>query len=73
MYGVAVSAGSACDADHDETQGDFNPSHVLLSIGLNEEQIRNSIRISFSKYTTKKDIDFFIEQLINLHNDLCIE
>ena len=73
MYGVAVSAGSACDADHDETQGDFNPSHVLLSIGLDEEQIRNSIRISFSKYTTKKDIDFFIEQLINLHNDLCIE
>ena len=73
MYGVAVSAGSACDADHDETQGGFNPSHVLLAIGLNEEQIRNSIRISFNKYNTKKDIDYFIEQLINLHNDMCVE
>ena len=59
-YGVAVSAGSACDAEHDDING-FNPSHVLKAIGLKERVIRNSVRLSFTKYTTCKDIDYFFE------------
>lgn len=62
-YGVAVSAGSACDSEHDETQGDFNPSHVLVALGLSEFKIRTTIRVSFSKHTTTRDIDFFVEKL----------
>lgn len=62
-YGIAVSAGSACDAEHDETQGDFHPSHVLKALGMTEKEIRNTIRISFTKYTTEKDIDRFIKIL----------
>lgn len=60
-YGIAVSAGSACDSEHNETLEAFNPSHVLLNLGLNEREIRNSIRISFTKFTTIKDIEQFIE------------
>lgn len=70
MYGVAVSAGSACDTDHDETEGDFNPSHVLVNLGLEEKDIRNTIRISFNKNTRTKDIKFFVKQLILLHEDI---
>jgi len=62
-YGIAVSAGSACDSEHDETQGDFNPSHVLVALGLSEFEIRTTIRVSFSKHTTTRDIDFFVEKL----------
>ena len=68
LRGVGVSAGSACDSDHDETEGAFNPSHVLLSLGLSEREIRNTIRVSFCKNTTKKDIDFMIEQLKDIKN-----
>ena len=43
---VAISAGSACTTDVVE------PSHVLLAIGLNEEQSHQSIRIGLSRFTS---------------------
>ncbi|MFC4306397.1 cysteine desulfurase family protein [Cohnella boryungensis] len=45
---VAVSAGSACSAT--------KPSHVLSAIGLNKDEIRSTIRVSFGKYTEVNDI-----------------
>lgn len=57
-YNVFVSNGSAC------AKG--KRSHVLTSMGLNNEIIDKSIRISFSKYNTKEDID----QLVNALEDL---
>ena len=44
--GVCISAGSACRSREVE------PSRVLLAMGLTEEQARNSIRVSFSRYNT---------------------
>lgn len=58
--GVAVSAGSACDSAHSDI-GEFNPSHVLKALGLKERDIRNTVRVSFTKYTTKSDIDAFVK------------
>lgn len=57
-YNVFVSNGSAC------AKG--KRSHVLTSMGLSNESIDKSIRISFSKYNTKEDID----QLVNALEDL---
>lgn len=48
--GVCISAGSAC---HGLEQA---PSHVLLSMGLSEEEARSSVRISFSKMNTKEEV-----------------
>lgn len=59
--GVSVSAGSACDANHDADT--FNGSHVLLAMGMTEQEIRNTVRISFIKSTTKKDIRKLIKAL----------
>ena len=70
-YGISVSAGSACDADNNETdEGVFNPSHVLVALGLPENEIRNTIRISFTKYSTCSDIDHLIKALIKIHKDI---
>jgi cysteine desulfurase len=55
--GIYVSTGSAC-ASHS-----LKRSHVLEAIGLNDLEINSSIRISLSKYTTKKEIDYFIKNL----------
>lgn len=49
--GVIVSAGSACSAH------EARPSHVLKALGLTDDQVRSSIRISFSAYTTVDEID----------------
>lgn len=61
--GIAVSAGSACDATHNETEGDFNGSHVLTALGLTERDIRCTIRVSFTKYTTTSDIDELLQAI----------
>lgn len=62
--GIAVSAGSACDSMHNELAGEFNGSHVLQAIGLTEQEIRNTVRLSFLRTTTTRDIDKFVSALI---------
>ncbi|HUD09140.1 MAG TPA: cysteine desulfurase family protein [Candidatus Saccharimonadales bacterium] len=57
MEGVAVSTGSACSS------GDLRPSHVLTAIGISEEESHGSLRVTLGKYTTKQEIDFFIDSL----------
>lgn len=57
MKGIAVSRGSACQS------GSVKPSHVLAEF-LSEENIKKpSLRISFSHYNTKEEIDVFVESL----------
>lgn len=48
--GVCVSAGSACQSH------ESNPSHVLLAMGISAEDARSSIRFSFSKMNTEKEV-----------------
>jgi cysteine desulfurase len=57
MKGIAVSRGSACQS------GVSKPSHVLAEILLQEEINKPSLRISFSHYNTKQDIDLLIDAL----------
>ncbi|MGN0521148.1 MAG: cysteine desulfurase family protein [Eubacterium sp.] len=57
-YGVFVSNGSAC------AKG--KKSHVLTAMGLSDEIIDKSIRVSFSRYNTKQDIDLLCSALCEL-------
>jgi cysteine desulfurase len=57
LEGVAVSTGSACSS------GDLRPSHVLTAIGIAEEDSHGSLRVTLGKYTTKQEIDFFVDSL----------
>ena len=57
MKGIAVSRGSACQS------GTIKPSHVLAEMLSNEDLKKPSLRISFSHYNTKEDIDLLIKAL----------
>jgi len=57
MKGIAVSRGSACQS------GSARPSHVLAEMLSNEDLKKPSLRISFSHFNTKEDIDLFIDAL----------
>lgn len=57
MKGIAVSRGSACQS------GSIKPSHVLAEMLSEEDLKKPSLRISFSHYNTKEDIDILIEAL----------
>ena len=52
---MAVSNGSACNSANE------NPSHVLLSMGLDHNLAFSSIRFSLGRFTTEHDIDRVME------------
>lgn len=54
---IAVSNGSAC------TSTSIDPSHVLIAMGLDENQAFNSIRFSLGKYNTKQELDIVVTQV----------
>ena len=55
---VAISASSACTAENVEA------SHVLLAIGLDEEQAHSSIRIGLGKSNTEKSVAGAVEVIL---------
>ena len=55
--GIFVSSGSACSA-HSRT-----PSGTLIAFGLTPSEADCSLRISFSEYNTKEDIDALCDAL----------
>ena len=55
---LAISAGSAC------TTQTVEPSHVLLALGLNEEQAHSSIRIGYSRLNTEAEITTATDEII---------
>ncbi|HML37327.1 MAG TPA: cysteine desulfurase NifS [Bacillota bacterium] len=58
--GIAASTGSACSS------ASLTPSHVLKALKLPYEQIHSSIRFSIGDFTTKEDIDYVVEELIEI-------
>ena len=54
---LSFSAGSACSTMK------VKSSHVLQAIGLNENEIFQTIRIGLSKFTNKDDVQFIVETL----------
>lgn len=56
-YGVAVSAGSACNSDNDE------PSNILLEEGYTKDEALRTIRVSLGHQNTLKECKQFIKVL----------
>jgi cysteine desulfurase len=53
--GICASSGSAC------TTGSLDPSHVLSAMGLTPARARSCVRFSFSHYTRDADVDYALE------------
>ena len=64
MKGICASSGSAC------TSGSLDPSHVLLAIGLPHEIAHGSLRLTLSEETTKEDIDYVVDCLKEIVQNL---
>lgn len=58
--GICASSGSAC------TSGSSAPSHVLKAIGLSDELARESLRVTFGEDNTKEDVDYLVENLVEV-------
>ena len=60
LKGICASAGSACSS------GSLEASHVLLAIGVPADVAHSSLRVSIGKYNTKEEIDYLIDNLVEI-------
>lgn len=58
MFGMQVSLGSACSNNKE-----ISLSHVLVAMGLDEETIKSTMRVSFGHYTHENDLLRFADAL----------
>ncbi|MCH1479153.1 MAG: cysteine desulfurase [Crocinitomicaceae bacterium] len=58
LKGIAASGGSACSS------GSSKGSHVLEGIGANAK--RPNTRFSFSRYTTREEIDYAVKEVVSI-------
>ena len=54
---LAISAGSAC------TTQTVEPSHVLMALGLSEDQAHSSIRLGCGRFNTEEEINIAIDEI----------
>lgn len=61
LKGICVSTSSACTSGKDE------PSHVLRALGLNEQQAKSAIRISYGKYNTVDETNTIVAAICDAY------
>lgn len=64
LKGVCLSTSSAC------TSGKDDPSHVLLALGLTEQQARSAIRISYGKYNCAEEIGKVVKAVCDAYEKI---
>lgn len=64
QLGIAASSGSAC------TSGSLEPSHVLRAMGVPFTFAHGSIRFSLSRFTTEEEVDYVVENLPKIIENL---
>lgn len=57
MAGICASSGSAC------TSRLSGSSHVLLAMGLSEEEARGSLRLTLGSDNTREEIDYTVDKI----------
>jgi cysteine desulfurase len=58
--GIAASSGSAC------MSGSFDPSYVLLALGVDDELARSSVRFTMGEITTDKEIEYTVQNVVEI-------
>ncbi len=64
LKGVCVSTSSAC------TSGKGKPSHVLMALGLTEQQAKSAIRISYGRYNHANEVDHIVSTICEAYKKI---
>ena len=62
--GICASGGSACSSK------EASPSHVLTAIGLPSELSKGALRLTFGDYNSIEDVDYLVENLVRIVEEM---
>ena len=62
--GICASGGSACSSK------EASPSHVLTAIGVPSELAKGALRLTFGDFNTMSDVDYLVQNLSRIVNEL---
>lgn len=62
--GICASGGSACSSK------ESSPSHVLTAIGLPSELSKGALRLTFGDYNSIEDVDYLVENLVRIVEEM---
>lgn len=61
LRGIACSSGSACKSrERNEQESSFEPSHVLIALGIQKEFLKGSLRLSFGRENKLEDVEYIM-------------
>lgn len=63
-YNIAISTGSACQI------GQTEPSRMMQSMGKNDVEAKELIRVSIGRHTTEKEVNYLVEVLIEISKEV---
>lgn len=66
LKGICLSTSSACASGKDR------PSHVLMALGLTEQQAKSAIRISYGRYNTITDVETVVATICNAYKKIVV-
>ncbi|PKN32797.1 MAG: cysteine desulfurase NifS [Deltaproteobacteria bacterium HGW-Deltaproteobacteria-19] len=64
LKGICVSTSSACMSGKDK------PSHVLMALGLTEQQAKSAIRISYGRYNNMDEVEIIVASICNAYDKI---
>lgn len=64
LKGICVSTSSACSSGNDE------PSHVLMALGLTEQQAKSAIRISYGRYNNLNEVETIVTTICSVYGKI---
>lgn len=64
LKGICVSTSSACNS------GKSEPSHVLIALGLNEQQAKSAIRISYGRFNTVDEAEIVATEICDAYDKI---
>ena len=64
LKGICVSTSSAC------VSGKNQPSHVLMALGLTEQQAKSAIRISYGRYNNLDEVETIVANICHAYDKI---
>jgi cysteine desulfurase len=71
LKNIAVSSASACSSNK-VNDDEIKPSHVVQAIGMSEDYVKGSLRVSLGRENTESEVDYIVDSVKEIVGKLTV-